>query len=94
MNKAENAFIESDAQNRAWRSFLQGMGIDVLVAIAITVTSVFATAGGWGQLQWTIISFSFAKSILQAAALYVMRRFLDQSKVPTPTPPLDPEPEG
>lgn len=72
--------IEADARNRAVRTFFQGLGIDILVAVAISLAAVFATAGGWGDLQWALITFSFAKSIGQAVAAYIMRRFLDKTK--------------
>lgn len=81
--------VEADAQNRAVRTFVTGLGIDVLVAIALTIIAVFASADGWGTLEWFAISFSFAKSILQAIASYILRRFLDQSGVPTPLPPAE-----
>lgn len=85
--KAE--LVQTDAKNRALRSFLQGLGIDVLVAIAVTISAVFVSADGWGALEWAALSFSFAKSILQAVASYIMRRFLDSSSVPTPAPPAE-----
>lgn len=77
--KAE--LVEADAQNRAVRTFLTGLAIDIAVAIAISLAAVFATAGGWGDLQWALISFSFAKSIGQAVASYILRRFLDKTNV-------------
>lgn len=87
--KAE--LVQADAQNRAWRTFLQGLGIDVLVAVALTISAILVSADGWGALEWAAISFSFVKSILQAFAAYVMRRFLDKTRaVPDKlTPPAE-----
>lgn len=82
--------LQADAKNRAWRTFLQGMAIDVAVGIALVLGTTFASADGWGDLEWTILSFSVAKSFVQSATSFVMRRFLDPSKLPTPLPPSDP----
>ena len=79
--------LNQDAKNRALRTFLQGLGIDILVAIAVWAVSVFATAGGWGDIQWVIVSFTLAKTVVQSVAAYIMRRFVDGSAMPTPLPP-------
>lgn len=79
--------VNSDAVNRAWRSVMQGLAIDVMVGIVLAVGVAFASAGDWGDMQWIILSFSVAKSAVQAVVAYVMRRFIDQSAIPTPLPP-------
>lgn len=83
----------SDARNRSTRTFLQGLAIDIAIAIAAlvlaSVESITDTAG--------IILFctALAKTVLTAIASYVMRQFLDPSRVPTPLPPSDPgEPDA
>lgn len=86
-SEQQTNLVAADAHNRAVRTFFQGLGIDVLVAIAVTISALFLSADGWGALEWVTISFSFFKSIMQAFAAYVMRRFLDKSSLPTPTPP-------
>ena len=83
--------LQADAQNRAWRTFLQGLVIDVGVALAFALTTLFGDASGWGDFQWAVISFGLAKTVVQSAASFVMRRFLDGSGIPTPLPP---EPGG
>lgn len=67
-----------DARNRALRTFLQGLAIDVLVAVATLLITVFATASSWGELQWAVIGFSLLKTVLMAIASFIMRRFLDR----------------
>lgn len=76
--------LREDATNRALRTFLQGLGIDVLVAIAVTV---YAVVSDPAPIVWGVVGASLARSVVQAAASYVMRRFLDGSAVPTPLPP-------
>ncbi len=83
------ALLSRDARNRALRTFVQGLGIDVLVAIAIVIAQVASQPLEAWQ-GWLAIGISLARSVAQAAASYVMRRFLDRSKIPTPLPPSDP----
>jgi hypothetical protein len=78
---------EADAKNRAWRSFLQGLGIDVAVAVAIVAYQI---ASNPKPIVWAIVGASLARTVVQSAASYVMRRFLDGSKIPTPLPPDPP----
>lgn len=80
-------FVKTDATNRALRSVIQGLAIDVGVGIVLAIGVAFASAGGWGDMQWIILSFSVAKSAVQAVVAYVMRCFVDQSAIPTPLPP-------
>ncbi len=84
--------LATDAKNRSLRTFLTGMTIDVGVAVALLTVSVLSSASGWGDLEWLVLSFSFAKSIIQAVASYILRRYLDTSKFPTPVPPTPPNP--
>lgn len=79
--------LRADARNRAFRTFLQGLGVDVAVAVAVVLVTVFSDADGWGDLQWAVIGFSLAKSVVTSVASYVMRAFLDKSRLPTPLPP-------
>lgn len=84
------ARLVADAKNRSWRTALQGLAIDVGVAVVLVLSTTFASANDWGAIEWALLSFSVAKSVLQAIAAYVMRRYLDKSRVPTPLPPDDP----
>lgn len=88
--------LRADARNRALRTFLQGLGIDLLVAVALVVHQV---ATDPSPVVWTLLGASLARTAAQTAASYIMRRFLDPSRVPTPLPPdppghpADPSPE-
>lgn len=87
--------LTTDARNRSLRTFLTGLGIDVLVGVVLVLVTTFGTANAWGDLEWTILSFSLGKSVVQAGGAFILRRFLDASRVPTPLPPADPgEPDA
>lgn len=83
-------YLKADAKNRSVRTFLTGLSIDVAVGIALVLGTYFANKNTWGDVEWLLLSFSLFKSFVQAAAAFVLRRFLDQSRLPTPLPPTDP----
>lgn len=85
--------LANDAKNRSLRTFLQGVGIDVAVAIAALV---LASADSITDKQGLILFFTaLGKTIVMAIASYVMRQYLDRSGLPTPLPPADPgEPDA
>lgn len=84
--------LKKDASNRSVRTFLQGLAIDIAVGIALVLATFFVDKNSWGDIEWAILTFSLAKSAVQALAAYIMRLWLDPSRVPTPLPP-DPVPE-
>lgn len=79
--------LNVDAKNRALRSFIVGLAIDVCVAVVLVLMNVFGSADGWGDLDWKILGFTLAKTVLMSAGSYVLRRFADGSVIPTPLPP-------
>lgn len=92
MTKRALAALTEDAKNRSWRTALQGLAIDVGVAIVIVLAPALAGAEAWGDFKWAILGFSVFKSAAQAVLSFVMRRWLDPSGLPTPLPPK-PQPE-
>ena len=77
--------LSADAKNRAVRTFLQGLAIDLAVAIAsVVLSSVDAITDKAGLVT---VGLALAKTVVTTVASYVMRRFLDGSSVPTPLPP-------
>ena len=82
--KIDVASLKEDATNRAWRVFLQGLGIDLLVAVSMLV---YAVSTDPNPIVWAAMGASLLRTVAQTAASYVMRRFLDGSKFPTPLPP-------
>ncbi len=76
--------LVTDAQNRALRTFLQGIAVDVLVGVSLAVHTLLTSSD---LFSWGLLGALVAKSAGVAAASYVMRRFLDPSGLPTPLPP-------
>lgn len=92
LTKAQQArLLERDARNRALRTFLQGLALDVLVAVCLVVYDAVQTE----HPDYRLLLATVIKTGMATAASYVMRRFMDRSKVPTPLPPGDPgEPDN
>lgn len=94
-----NTLRTADAKNRAWRTFAQGLGIDVAVGVALILGTYFMDKEAWGEVQWAILGFSVFKSVVQAVAAYVMRTFVDRKTsafLPpaVPGPPVNPDLPG
>lgn len=67
---------KSDARERSLRTLLQGLAIDVLVAIGVAVTAVLVTipdAELVGVAAWVAIGVAVLKSALTAVASYLTR---------------------
>lgn len=62
-----------DATNRGWRTFVQGVAIDVVVAIAAVLLVWLPDADVSSTEAWLVLGTSVVKSVLQALAAYVMR---------------------
>jgi hypothetical protein len=87
--------LAADARNRALRTFLQGIAADVLAAVALLVLPIFTNANGWQDIDWKILGFLLAKTVVVTGLSYLMRTVLDRSRIPTPLPPGDPgEPDN
>ena len=86
-----HAALTQDATNRAVRSFVQGLAIDLAVAVAaLVLTNLDSITDRQGL---TLFLIAVAKTCAQTVASFVMRRFADPSPVPTPLPPAPvPEP--
>jgi hypothetical protein len=79
--------LATDASNRALRTFLQALAVDVLLALALVLYNVFQQANSWGSFDWNVLGFLLVKTFVVSAASYFMRRVLDPSSFPTPLPP-------
>ena len=69
----------ADARNRAWRTFIQALGIDVASAVA-AVLVVALTDIQWTKEFWIGIGLLAAKTAVQTVVAYVGRK-----AVPPPT---------
>lgn len=62
---------ESDARNRAARTFVQGLATDVVVAGALVVTEV---VGSGEDVDWRLLAAALVKTALMTGAAYVYRK--------------------
>ena len=78
------------AVKRGWQTLLQGLAIDVVVAVALVVLATLPALDSWDtlRLQIGVISFTLAKSVVQAVVSWVVRRWFDQSGSSQPLPVL------
>lgn len=81
------------AVKRGWQTLLQGLAIDVVVAVALVILATLPALDSWDtlRLQIGVISFTVSKSIVQALAAWVIRRWFDRSGHAKPMP-IDGEP--
>jgi len=79
MTAPTSAPNRSDARNRAWRSLLQGLGIDVAVAVVL-VMSTAVTNLEWSRGFWVTLSLSLAKTVIQSIVAYFMRLLVPPAK--------------
>lgn len=63
-----------DAANRAFRTFAQGLAIDVAAAAGQVIVSALADSHfAWSWQFWAVQATLFGKTLLQTAAAYLMR---------------------
>lgn len=85
------ALLARDARNRALRTFVVGLAIDLAVAVSLLVVAATST----DQVDWRLLGVSVLRTVVQTSGAYVLRRFADSSALPTPLPPADPgEPDA
>jgi hypothetical protein len=83
--------LTADAKNRALRTFLQGLAIDLAVAVAALILANVDSITDRDGL--VLFGIALGKTVVTTAASYVMRRYVDKSSLPTPLPPAPvPEP--
>lgn len=75
--------VEADARNRALRTVVQGLGIDLIAAVAVALS--VAVAGGieWTRAYWIALGLAVAKSLITAAVSYLARRAVPPATAPT-----------
>lgn len=62
-----------DARNRAVRTFVQNLLIDVLVAIVLFLWPLVSSAQSLADFDWPVLIFSFVKTIIATIVAYLMR---------------------
>ncbi len=69
---------EADAKSRAWRTFAQGLFLDVAAVLAVVLATA-STNVEWTVEYWYGIGALAAKTIVQTAVAYVARKVLPPS---------------
>lgn len=64
---------QTDARNRAWRTLLQGLGIDVAAALVLVLAPALSSVE-WTPAYWQALGLLAAKSVLQAVVAFVARK--------------------
>lgn len=67
--------VQRDARNRAWRTFLQGLGIDIGTGLLVTLASAFNMIE-WSWAFWAALGLLLAKTLLQSLVASIMRRVI------------------
>lgn len=66
---------EADARNRAFRTFVQGLGVDVAAAVALAVGPALAGSDfAWSRLYWASVAGLAGRTAITSAVSYVARR--------------------
>lgn len=81
----EKRALTADASNRAVRTFVVGLAVDVAVGLAAAILAGINAVSDKASL----IAFGLllAKTFVTSICSFVLRRFLDGSGIPTPLPP-------
>lgn len=64
---------KADATSRGWRTFVQGLAIDLTLAVAAALLVWLPDADLSSNEAWLILGTSLTKTVLTAVASYVMR---------------------
>jgi hypothetical protein len=74
--------IAKDAQNRAWRTLLQGLVFDAIAAGVLVLFTAISRAETWSDLEVTLVAFALFKSVMVSALSYLMRRVFSNKMPP------------
>lgn len=85
------ASVKAAATERAARTAVQGLALDVAVAVAVALLAWLPNADLSSSAAWIILGTSLAKTILTAVASYVMRLKVSpaEERVRTAVPSAD-----
>lgn len=71
---------QRDARIRAIRSFFAGLFLDVSAFVATILVTAF-TSIEWTATYWQALGLMLAKTVLQSAAAYTLRRLVPPSNM-------------
>jgi len=72
-----------DARNRAVRTFLQNLAVDVVVALLLVIYPVVSGAQDLSQVQWGLLAASVLKTLVVTVLSFLMRFFKLSPKTTT-----------
>lgn len=64
---------QAAARERATRTFLTGLGVDVLVGIAAALLAWLPAANVTDRAAWLVLAATLVKTVLTSVAAYVLR---------------------
>jgi uncharacterized membrane protein YcjF (UPF0283 family) len=65
----------TDARNRAWRTLVQSLAVDIGAAVILAVTPLLANIE-WKKSYWIAVGLLAARSVVTAAVSWVARRVI------------------
>ncbi len=71
--------VEKDARERGWRTFVQGLGLDVAAGVVTALVAGTVTGIEWTRLYWVALGLAVAKSATQGAISYFARKIIPPS---------------
>lgn len=69
----EHVVVALDAQDRAFRTFMQGIGIDVVVALSIAMGIWVVDADITSKEAWIVLATTGGKTLIITVTSYVVR---------------------
>lgn len=76
MNALPTPSANADAAERAQRTLLQGLAVDVLAGVSVALAAAVAGGIEWTQAYWVAFALAVGKSVLTAAFSYFARRMM------------------
>lgn len=68
--------VEADARNRGWRTFVQGLGLDIAAGVITALVAGTVSGIEWTRLYWVALGLAVAKSAIQAVISYFARKMV------------------
>lgn len=76
MNADSTPPVERDAAERAFRTLLQGLAVDVLAGIGVALAAGIAGGISWTEAYWVALALAVAKSAITAIVSYFARKLV------------------
>jgi hypothetical protein len=70
-----NPVVQADARNRAFRTLLQGLGLDVATAVVLVLVVAVGNLE-WTPQYWSVLGLAVAKSVIVSGVSYFARLLL------------------